>query len=110
MRKLVLLVAFVAGCDLFVSSPEPGTDGGVTFHLPECFGTDVPYEICNGLDDDCDGNADEDFEVFLHKECSELCRCNDNTLMCDVHYDGQWACGERGALVCEPTAGWSVCD
>jgi len=47
-------------------------------------------ERCNGIDDDCDGETDEDFE--LGAECEEglgICRS-----------PGSWVCGEAGERSC----------
>ncbi|MCB9535088.1 MAG: hypothetical protein H6704_02405 [Myxococcales bacterium] len=49
-------------------------------------------ELCNGLDDDCDGSADEDFPGL-----NELCS------------DGVGACRRAGALRCAPDGQTAVC-
>ena len=47
-------------------------------------------EVCNGLDDDCDGATDEDFPL------GGGCDGDDD----DACASGTYACGEGGALVC----------
>jgi len=48
-------------------------------------------ELCNGEDDDCDGDTDEDFAVGLECDGEDADQCA----------DGEYECGESGAgLVC----------
>jgi len=58
-------------------------------------------ELCNGLDDDCDGSADEGLPI------GQPCR----TDLPGVCVDGRFACND-GALECAPIVGQSVefCD
>ncbi|UJR86310.1 Hypothetical protein I5071_83940 [Sandaracinus amylolyticus] len=50
-------------------------------------------EICNGIDDDCEGGCDESFTC-----------CRGETGSCDT------TCGTTGTRVCTATCGWSVCS
>jgi len=50
-------------------------------------------ELCNGLDDDCDGEADEDFPT-LGGECAA----------------GQGACGAFGVFICDPGGEAVMCN
>src|SRR6185436_10810027 len=49
-------------------------------------------ERCNGVDDDCDGQVDEDFAV------GTACRA------------GEGVCARMGSIVCDLTSGQAVCD
>jgi hypothetical protein len=55
-------------------------------------------ELCNGLDDDCDGEVDEGFHV------GESCDGEDS----DSCTEGTFACGASGAAVCSDATGSSV--
>ncbi|MGK0362377.1 MAG: Notch-like protein, partial [Bradymonadia bacterium] len=57
-------------------------------------------EICNGLDDDCDGRTDEAFE--LGEACAE------GVGVCAVN--GALVCGPDGGLVCEGVGGAAVIE
>ena len=57
-------------------------------------------ELCNGEDDDCDGNADEGFGLGAP--------CIDGTGECQV--EGTIGCGEDGAAVCSERAPEGVAE
>ncbi|MDI7268627.1 MAG: MopE-related protein [Myxococcota bacterium] len=52
----------------------------------------LPAESCNGVDDDCDGQTDEDFECV-----------RGTTEPCDT------ACGTHGTRTCSPFCEWNPC-
>ena len=50
-----------------------------------------PIEVCNGADDDCDGETDNGFECIT-----------------GVEYDCSTTCGSSSTWVCGPTCEWPV--
>ncbi len=77
-----------------------GDDG-----LTECDGPAPTGEVCNGQDDDCDGETDEDFAqggVLVHDEhcgaCGVPCQIQDGVAACAL-VDGAAVCQLLG---CEP--------
>jgi hypothetical protein len=79
-----------------------------------CVGAGIPgTEVCDGKDNDCDGNTDED-DPFVDTACYPVgvSGCNVNTQSCTAPCQlGQWAC-TSGRLSCTgmvtPTT--EVCD
>ncbi len=67
-------------------------DGKAGISCKGCMGPGV--EICNGVDDDCDGDVDEDF-LMLGRAC-------ENSL--------KGACNRKGIFVCSPDRMSVVCD
>ncbi|MFT7583422.1 MAG: Notch-like protein, partial [Myxococcota bacterium] len=59
--------------------------------LDACVAATPTVERCNGEDDDCDGDIDEDFSL-LGTPCD-----SDDADLCEL---GSWACGDDGAVVC----------
>ena len=61
-----------------------------TTSFNECVGVVEPTDdTCNGVDDDCDGDSDEDFECIARSGES-----------------GVTACGERGDRICSDSCTW----
>ena len=85
----------------------PCTDGVETCEngkWSECRGQIVPKpEVCNGVDDDCDGDIDEKSDIP-----DKPCRLNDGKGPCD---QGMFTCVE-GKVVCARTSSPSeeICD
>ena len=83
---------FVRGTGLPCASPGTTCPNSVTICDPSqgiiCAGGDAPIElddICNGVDDNCSGQIDDDVDGL-----GELC------------FDGQGACRVFGVTVCDP--------
>lgn len=67
-------------------------------------------ELCDGIDNDCDWQVDEDFP-----ELGESCDPPSDPDLCDPYAAGHWECSDDGlGLVCAPNdfppAGVEVCD
>ncbi len=58
---------------------------------------DGSSELCNGIDDDCDTETDEDFD--LGESCSGIGECADDP--------GEWECGGNQEAVCSTSSGGS---
>ncbi len=78
----------------------------------ECTPAQPPAEVCNGLDDDCDGLTDEDFDVntsLAHcGECNHACAFPNGEGICQVGEcvvtgcnDGWWDANGDGDDGCE---------
>ena len=97
----------VAGCCNEGETRPCGLDEGVCTAGTQTCGADQtfgacsgrgpdPKELCNGLDDDCDGRADEDVEdPRLGQSC--------DTQAPGVCAAGRWSC-QSGAMNCAPLA------
>ena len=64
--------------------------------VPECIMQGTPEEICNDQDDDCDGQADEDFELLGQA-------CTDGVGACEQ--SGLYQCVADGEVACSAQAG-----
>lgn len=88
------------------SSPDPiqctdyTTCGTVTLCADQC--PDAPAEVCNGLDDDCSGAADEPFECVVGSRSSQACgNCGTRTRVCSATC--RWESGPcHGQGPCSP--------
>ena len=59
-------------------------------------------ESCNGLDDDCDGKADEDWRTGLATDTGNPCTVQWGSGACSVVTSGTWTCTPDGlAVVCD---------
>jgi len=95
VRALVALVLVLSACatasDQRLADDQPDAD------QPTCTPT---AELCNDLDDDCDGNIDEDFP-------DKGATCSAGTGACAA--TGQLACA-GGALACDAVAGVATAE
>jgi hypothetical protein len=82
-----------------------GTMQCATLYSSECVG-DAPYtpEICNGLDDNCDGRVDEDWDFFNDPNNCGGCNIVCSGLNVDVRQCTSGACNP----LCSP--GYQSCD
>jgi hypothetical protein len=55
-------------------------------------------EVCNGLDDDCDGETDEGFGVGTPCDGTDGDACSEGTLVCDGN----------GGVTCSDTTGTNL--
>ena len=62
---------------------RPPAGGGAKVCQPPCQKTTPPDEICDGLDNDCDGNVDD-------KGCDDANLCTKDA--CELGTDGKYAC------------------
>jgi len=95
--RVVLLALLLGGCSLDRSAI--GGDGGAV--MDACTPT---TEICNGLDDDCDGTVDEDFLL-----ATDVRNCGTCGMACAAGPRGAPSCtGGRCGIVCDPS--FADCD
>lgn len=59
---------------------------------------DGTLELCNGLDDDCDGGTDEEFTLTMPCDGADADLCTDGTTVCQ---DGSQVCSDDDAAIVE---------
>lgn len=92
-----VLVTLSATAESELCPPEECDDGS-------CGGPECPAEVCNGFDDDCDGEVDEDFDLSVDP---------DNCGSCGVACDAPRAVTRCTGGVCEVEScesGWGDCS
>ncbi len=61
----------------------PGMEECVRGRWGPCMGNLPVDELCNGLDDDCDGEVDEGFDLGLPCDGPDSDHCEDDVMTCD---------------------------
>ena len=84
--------SFSGPCSIGTYQCESDANGNVAMTCLPDVAPDSQVEVCNGSDDDCDGAADEGFNVNLS--------CMGSTPACT--YQGVQACNADGEVICEP--------
>jgi len=82
MRLAVLFVA-LAACSFSPSPASPPPGGDDANPAGDAPSDTCAAEICNGVDDDCDGLVDEGFAVGTACDGADADACMEGTLQCD---------------------------
>jgi hypothetical protein len=105
VSRFAVVLCILGGCAQGGAALDAGidaVDATVVDAAPDVSIPDgcVPMdEVCNFADDDCDGQADEGFNLGMP------CDGDDDTDACE---EGHWMCGAGGAAVCDDTTGSTV--
>ena len=98
---LILMAAFA--CDEEGDTPpvdaevDQAIDAVVDAEIDAC----APLaEVCDGLDNDCDDMVDEDLSL------GQVCQI----LTADCTLNGQWSCGDEGAVICDAVPVTEQCN